>query len=100
LSRIGEYGSEKKDQVVAVRSAKSKMILNSWRKGGRIFYDLTKDPNETRARKRLPPNAGAQLVAQYREWSSETPGLPLATETELDDATRRGLKSLGYLRGD
>jgi arylsulfatase A-like enzyme len=95
-----DYGVAKEDQAVAVRTVESKMILNNWKKGGRVFYDLSTDPNETRRLTRLSSDAEAALADYHRRWRDETPSPPLARRTELDEATREGLKSLGYLRSE
>ena len=93
-----EYGVAKEDQAVAIRTRESKMILNNWKKGGRVFYDLSTDPNETRSLDHLSSDAEAALADYHRAWRDQAPSPPLASRTELDEATREGLKSLGYLR--
>jgi arylsulfatase A-like enzyme len=95
-----EYGVAKEDQAVAIRTGESKMILNNWKKRGRVFYDLSTDPNETRSLTQLSSDAEAALVDYHRAWRDQAPGPPLASRTDFDEATREGLKSLGYLRSE
>ena len=93
-----EYGVAKEDQAVAIRTGKTKMILNNWNKGGRVFFDLSTDPNETRSVTHLSSDAEAALAGYHEAWRDRAPSPPLASRTELDEATREGLKSLGYMR--
>ena len=93
-----DYGLAKQDQTVAIRSQEFKLILNNWNKGGRTFFDLSEDPQERRPRAELPSDGEAELEGYHQTWISQPAGPPMVKSIELDESTRRGLKSLGYLR--
>jgi len=95
-----DYGVAEEDQAVAIRTGESKMILNNWKKGGRVFYDLATDPDETRSLTRLSAHAEAALADHHRAWRERAASPPLARRRELDERTREGLKSLGYLHSE
>ncbi len=100
VCETNDYGVTEEEQTVAIRSTGSKLILNNWRMGGRDVFDLTKDPNERHPLPGPLRDEKIGLAAHHRTWRERTPSPSMVKSIELDESTRRGLKSLGYLRDE
>jgi arylsulfatase A-like enzyme len=71
--------------------------------GDRLLFDLSTDPGETTDLASRHPEVAERLRAALHGWITTLPAPPLragGAATQVDDATRRALESLGYLHGD
>ncbi|RIK99159.1 MAG: hypothetical protein DCC71_20540 [Proteobacteria bacterium] len=67
--------------------------------GDRLLFDVARDPAETENLAAAQPDVAARLRASLESWIAALPP-PSSTSgdaTNVDDATRRALESLGYL---
>jgi hypothetical protein len=79
-------------------------------RGQRVeLYDRSADPGELHDIAAERPDAVRKLRAQFEQWAASQRGRPVVLpggrvysaegkESDLDEATRRQLKTLGYLK--
>lgn len=92
----------------ALRVPRYTLVLG--RQGKQVeLYDRKSDPSEQRNLAREQPELTRQLEAQFGEWARTQRGRPVVLpggrvyavggkESDMDETTRRQLKSLGYLK--
>ena len=87
------------DWLRAVKRGRYKLIVNS-NLGTRELFDLYADPRETRNLVESLPGVARELAALLDDFERQYPDSDRTSEFELDDATRKRLRALGYTEQD
>jgi arylsulfatase A-like enzyme len=83
------------DWLRAVRRGRYKLIINA-KLGTRELYDLSADPAETQNLAELQPDLTRELAALLDDFERRHPDPEREPEFEIDEATRKRLRALGY----